>query len=187
MANNNATKKHIKDTAYKLFIEKGYSNVTVNDICSACGITKTTFYYHLNSKEDIVLDYYGNLTKNIIKQITVILSEESPYNQFLKIFDILLKESIKYGPDFISQMFISNLKEDYGSFNMNDELTNLAVLLISKAQENGEVKNKNTPLDLYVTAAYAFTGLEVTWCIKNGDFDWETELKKRLNTIFNVD
>ena len=42
-----STKNKIFETAGKLFKEKGYENVTINNICEACGITKTTFYYHI--------------------------------------------------------------------------------------------------------------------------------------------
>ena len=37
------TKDKIFDTAIKLFKEKGYNNVTVNDICDACEISNLPF------------------------------------------------------------------------------------------------------------------------------------------------
>lgn len=40
---NKTTKDFIIETANELFLEKGYKNVTVVDICEACNISKTTF------------------------------------------------------------------------------------------------------------------------------------------------
>ena len=60
-----ATKDKVFSTAVGLFIEKGYNNVTINDICDACEITKPTFYYHFKSKQDIILHYYDHVIENL--------------------------------------------------------------------------------------------------------------------------
>ena len=44
-------KNNIINTSYQLFMENGYDQTTVNDICKACSITKTTFYRYIDSKE----------------------------------------------------------------------------------------------------------------------------------------
>ena len=50
-------------------MEKGYKNVSVNEICSACSITKPTLYYHFKSKEDILYEYFRSLIKNSVNMI----------------------------------------------------------------------------------------------------------------------
>lgn len=47
------TRQKIIDAAQTLIGEKGYLNVTVDDIASACGIAKGTLYHYFPSKEDI--------------------------------------------------------------------------------------------------------------------------------------
>ena len=44
-------KTEILNKALELFKEKGYDNVTVNEIASASNISKNTFYYYYESKE----------------------------------------------------------------------------------------------------------------------------------------
>jgi len=81
---------------------------------------------------------------------------------------------------------ISNLKQDYGSYDLRDELTRIAVMIIKKGQEAGQIRNKSNAEDLYIASAYTFLGQEVTWCIKDGKFDWRTEMRKALENIYDI-
>ena len=49
------TQKRILETALKLFTEKGYDNVTVEEICEKSGSSKGSFYQHFTSKSTIFL------------------------------------------------------------------------------------------------------------------------------------
>lgn len=183
---NKSTKDLIIETANKLFLEKGYKNVTVVDICEALNISKTTFYYHLKSKEEIILHFYDSVTHNISQYLLSILSMDNYWDQLMICFDSLIDEAYKYGPDFFSQMLISNLKEDYGSYDFREELTNIAVMIIKKGQEAGQIRNRNSAEELYKASAYAFFGHETTWCIKKGNFEWKASMRKSLENIFDV-
>lgn len=44
------------ETALRLFTEKGFEQVAVDDIIAATGTSKGTFYHYFDSKDDIVLD-----------------------------------------------------------------------------------------------------------------------------------
>lgn len=47
-------KKELIQTAYELFITKGYENTSVDEIIIKAGIAKGTYYYHFESKEQIL-------------------------------------------------------------------------------------------------------------------------------------
>lgn len=47
-------KNEILDAAEMLFISKGYTKTTVNDILQAVGIAKGTFYHYFKSKEEVM-------------------------------------------------------------------------------------------------------------------------------------
>lgn len=183
---NNSTKDFIIETANQLFLQKGYSNVTVIDICEACNISKTTFYYHIKSKEDIILHFYDAVTHNISQFLLSVLSMDNYWDQLMTCFESLVTEASRYGTDFMAQMLISNLKEDYGSYDFRDELTNVMVAIIKKAQGAGQIRNQSDALNLYKASAYAFLGYEVTWCIKKGNFEWLKELRTSMEHIYDV-
>lgn len=181
-----STKETIIEKANELFQERGYENVTIIDICEACGISKTTFYYHLKSKEEIILRFYDKVTHNISVHLLSMLSKDNYFEQLLSCFYSLISESQKYGTDFFSQMLISNLKYNYGSYDFRDELTEVAVMIIKRAQAAGQIRNQNDPFILYRAAAFAFFGHEVTWCIKNGEHSWKETVTEELTAIFDV-
>ncbi|GAB5081269.1 TetR/AcrR family transcriptional regulator [Hominimerdicola sp. 21CYCFAH17_S] len=49
------TEQRILDSAYKLFVERGWEKTTIQDIIDDLGdLTRGAFYHHFNSKEDII-------------------------------------------------------------------------------------------------------------------------------------
>ena len=49
------SRTRLLDTAMQVIRAKGYSGTTVDDICSAAGLTKGAFFHHFESKEDLAL------------------------------------------------------------------------------------------------------------------------------------
>lgn len=50
-----ATRRLLIRTAARLWSDRGYDVVTVEEICSAAGIGRTTFYLHFESKEQLLV------------------------------------------------------------------------------------------------------------------------------------
>ncbi len=48
------TRDTIIETAFLLFLKKGYKAVTLTDLEKAVGMTKGTFYYHFLNKEEVL-------------------------------------------------------------------------------------------------------------------------------------
>ena len=50
------TKEKILKIALKLFIERGFWEVSIKDLIKEAGITKSSFYYYFNSKDQLICD-----------------------------------------------------------------------------------------------------------------------------------
>lgn len=106
------TAEEIKQKAIALFLDKGYNNVTIQDICDELHITKPTLYKYVNAKEELILDLYDQTIDQLVKDTYKLVDSDSHLEQLLIIFFTLIKETKKYGYDLFSQMFIANLKEN---------------------------------------------------------------------------
>lgn len=180
------TKDEIKQESLKLFLEKGYNNVTIQDICEKLEITKPTFYKYVSAKEDLILDLYDATIHEIISNTYQFIEADTHYEQLLIVFKHLIEETTKYGHDLFSQMLISNLNENKHSIEMRPELTKLCTVMIQKAQKKQEIFNQNDAYELYKTIAYTFSGYELTWCINKGALDWEKEFFESMRDILCV-
>lgn len=47
------TKQHILEVSLDLFSRRGYSSVSIRDICGKVGIKESSVYYHFKNKQDI--------------------------------------------------------------------------------------------------------------------------------------
>lgn len=181
----------IRDTilnkAHILYQEKGYSNVTINDICELSNISKPTFYSYFKNKEDTIIHIYDIITAEIVNDVPKLILARNCYEQLLLCFDSLIQQSVAIGYDLISQMFRINLDEDKGSYDFQARFSEVCIAITKRGQEKGEFRNTSNAKELYQVLCYAFTGYEVTWCIKNGQFDFSEQVKKAIQMIYMVD
>ena len=182
-----STKDKVFNIATELFKEKGYNEVTINDICEACEITKSTFYYHLKSKQDIILHYYDHIISNLTPVLIQMLDISSPWEQTVLLFDSLMQNIMELGYDINSQLMITNLQENRGIFDLREDLADIALRIIQKGQEAQQIRNPSSPGHLYEAAAYMFTGYEFMWCSLKGNFDWRGKFFSSLENMFDVE
>lgn len=69
--------------ANKLFMERGYDPVSVDEIAKACGITKATIYYYYPSKAELITASLLRLMENIRKATYGILIKPIPLSERL--------------------------------------------------------------------------------------------------------
>ncbi len=53
----------ILDEAFRLFLERGYDNVSLNDLISEAGLSKGLFYHHFESKEALLLALFERISE----------------------------------------------------------------------------------------------------------------------------
>ena len=180
------TKEQIIKTAYDLFIKEGYDKVTINKICEACDITKPTFYNWIGSKEELLSTFYDRLTSELSIHILEMTIAENYWEQIWTGFKSILEWSRKFGHDLYSQLFISNLKEDKGTFEISSPLAETMTVLLKKAQKDGQIRNKSNPESLYKSSIYLSMGYGVMWCINKGSFDLLKEFRSALENMYDV-
>lgn len=59
------TDRHIKNTVLKLLSKKGYSDITVTDICRESGVSRGTFYAHYKNISVIIDELFDQALHNV--------------------------------------------------------------------------------------------------------------------------
>lgn len=70
-------KDELLEAAGELFLKKGYRNTSVNSIVESIGVSKGTFYYYFDSKEEVVDGLVEKISKPIYQKIDQIITQDS--------------------------------------------------------------------------------------------------------------
>lgn len=178
------TRMRILQCALELIKKDGYNKVTIPSICKAAGITKSAFYYHYHSKDDLIGDFIDQLGDIVKDSYSKILLQETYLKQIWAIFHILLEGNIAAGPAIVKQVFISYLNMgNHLYFPRSATSWDIVVKLLGKAQEAGQIKNDNSPENIAESAFELLRGVLITWAIEDGNFDLEDTSKRILATL----
>lgn len=74
------TKDHILEAASKLFLEKGYTQTTIRDICKESGVSLSRVNYHFSSKADLAKSICRTLLRNFYTELKNALKNERGYS-----------------------------------------------------------------------------------------------------------
>ncbi len=87
------TKEHIILTSFRLFLQKGYKEVTMSMLVKATGLSKGAFYHYFENKEQLFVETLDNLFFSI-----------SPFNK-----EMVINPEVSFY-DYM-QMYIDNVKK----------------------------------------------------------------------------
>ena len=186
-AEDNTTKMRIINSAITLFKESGYKKVSVSDICKLSGITRSAFYYHFKSKEEILDNYFITPEDYISNNLISILHAPNYFNQFFRIFEVFLESCVEAGPEILGQILKRNIDRNVHILSPhNITMWDVYVNLIKKAQEAGELLNPLPAERLAEAFVYISEGIAMDWCNQGGAFDLREEHRLMLETLLIV-
>lgn len=78
--NKKDTKGFILETAFKLFLDKGYRNTSMSDLVSESQLSKGAFYHYFKNKEELYqevinryfISYYDQVDWNAVDEMSVV-------------------------------------------------------------------------------------------------------------------
>ena len=77
-------RKKILDTAMNLIIENGFAGTSMNNIIEASGVSTGGVYYHFKTKEDIIIQLYDDIKKDIIEHIMAHIDLNASTRKFVE-------------------------------------------------------------------------------------------------------
>jgi TetR/AcrR family transcriptional repressor of nem operon len=89
------TKQKLLDAALELMLAKGYTATSVDDVCTAAGLTKGSFFHYFESKEDlgkaVAERFYAGMHASL--QSAPFLQEPDPLDRVVGFVDFLIAKA----------------------------------------------------------------------------------------------
>ncbi len=146
--------------------EKGFDNVSVDEICAAAGIAKGTFYHYFESKEKIFGETGIMLTD---MEFDHLLEDEqtSCIDKILYISDSYMQLAETEGIDITRQIFKSFID---GSNVFTEETSGTQVLsaIVNQGIARNEINPDLKPEEV-IDLIFAFTTGEIIYWLNSGD------------------
>jgi len=186
-----STKQNILKQATSLIKEKGFDAVTINELCRVCNISKNTFYYYFESKEDLITSFFKINREITVENLNKFVTLESNFEMFWNILETLIDCYLEMDVEILKKVFTLNLTRNLETFQfMKDEkfskMAELEISIIKKGQENGEIKNLSNPKDLLMTSYTICNGAAYFWCMTNGQTDMKKKCRRSIEALFFV-
>jgi len=91
MSRQQDSRKHLVETALRLFAGRGYHNTSIADILRESGCKRGTLYHYFSSKEELGYAVIDEWVRLLVEQgaHSHIRSKEHPIDRLLKVFDDL--------------------------------------------------------------------------------------------------
>lgn len=74
-----AMKAQVSEMALDLFLENGYEQTTVDDICAVAGISRSTFFRYFPSKEDLFVGTTAAAAQELLQALRRRPDDEAPW------------------------------------------------------------------------------------------------------------
>lgn len=168
------------------FQANGYANTSINDICRAAGISRSTFYNIFSQKKDILIYMYERLNseKNYRDFDPEELSNEleilwSMYKKYLILAEIL-------GPQLLRELMQIEMNEPYGMKVAMKAKYGEWKELVQRCRMHGimDLQNEETvAVEMVTDAVYQLTQ---AWCVENGGFLLQKKARQYFETGYHV-
>lgn len=182
------TKRKIFAIAMRLFKEKGYDNVTVDEIVNEAGIAKGTFYIYFQTKAHVVAETFMEMDiyyENSMKRIANI-------NSSMEKLRLLLEDTIYIQEDYLgydlSVIGYRTQLKSHIEYSMDKErpLYRYMTQLIREGQDNGEI-NKDAEPEYYAKILLrGIRGATYEWCISHNNYDYVEDGKRYIKHLLKI-
>ncbi|KPU45597.1 HTH-type transcriptional regulator SrpR [Oxobacter pfennigii] len=181
------TKRRIYETSIYLIKQNGYNNVSIDEICMKCGITKGAFYHHFNSKEDIIVGIGTDMNYDMQDYYENILYEKDNISKILALTKYYFKFISAIGLDISRQLNKIIVDGKHGYFISGDK--NIEKILwdsIIAGQKSGEIKKHLSVENITFFIHSLVLGISMDWCANEGDYDIEEKGCKAFCELISI-
>lgn len=183
-----ATRKKIIDESQRLIGEKGYLNVTVDDIASACGIAKGTLYNYFPSKEDIFIYIERGHFQEVRKMVDA-MNLDNVFDKLkhflLTWFECVAGDNLNVSKDWHRLAVDLKVPTKDDRTHLDEDIENVLHYLC-EGIEKGELSPETPASPLAMDIVFSMYGASFYRCSTYSEFDLIKWSKEFVNCILNT-
>lgn len=141
------TKSEILEIAKKFFSQKGYSAITMSDLCEATGLSRGGLYRHFSSTEEVFIALLEADKDDRQTQLDKAMEQGVSAVQMMEYYLAQMRTGIAEGAGGLSLAiyeFMQNMQTEHSFLDTRYEVgVNMMQALLQYGQERGEFKRCN--------------------------------------------
>jgi len=168
------TKKKLFDCAISLFKEKGYHNVSVNEIVKKTNTSKGTFYHHFATKDEVLIEEYKKYEEHYSNIYYSLDKYKTEYEKLLSFTKEVYKFTVNnVGIDIIKVIYstqLFNKVENTYVIDENRKLYTMINKIIKAGQDKEEFIDNISQKELTRMVIRCMRGTLYEWALYNGKY-----------------
>jgi AcrR family transcriptional regulator len=168
------TRKRILESALSLFREKGFDQVSIDEITSAAGVSKGSFYTYFQTKSDIIIEEFRLIDDYYQKKESAIMHSPDAASRLIAFTKYQLDYIRKnLGFRTLSILYINQMSAFYEQkilANRERTLVRLVSKIIADGQASGHIR-QGDPIELAEWMNRCMRGFFLDWAISKGSLD----------------
>lgn len=151
------TRQRIYECAMDLFTERGFDNVTIEEICEAADIAKATYFLHFKTKASLIFESTARLTELLRDELAT--PSKSARKDLERVTHLMLE---RWGErrevmEAMTREVLASPISEIGERPENEEFIQLYVEIFRRGQKSGELRKDVLPelaaLSFFATAS----------------------------------
>lgn len=173
------SRENIFNTAIKLFSERGYESVTVEQICKAAKVSVGGFYHYYKSKASVFDELHERLNDHFLELVQNTESIQRDTERVLRYFECFAETNEYIGPAIVTILLSigNDLQNQQGS------LRGYILDSIVHGQSTEEFEKEYTAEEITNHLIFATKGLLHEWCFQRGTFS----LKEKMHQFVQIE
>lgn len=184
-----SVKEKIIDAAWKLFLEQGYKNTTVNQIIETSQTSRGAFYHHFHGKEEVLfcIAYYFDV--DYVNWFNTIDPNLKALDKLLK-FNLFVMENLENSPyrPLLATLYGLQVTTTGQRHIINPERAYYKIIssIMKECIDNGEVKTSLSYLELTEWYSILERGLTYDWCLNQGRYSLVQYGQHMIESFINI-
>ena len=180
------TKARIFSAAKHILQKKGYEQLSIKNICEEAGVSNGSFYHHFKTKDDL-LSYYIEEQPNINPDLLDLPSDaQEAKNTIIYVYLNYVHYCEDLGVEFMSNYYTPKNQSLNPLIRTERSYPIITVQnYLKKCIEAGIITLRHTLEETATDIRMIVIGNVFEWCLKNGNADFEENMKRSLETYLD--